>query len=391
VRFLLIAALCACRSREAPPASSPPPRSQPPKPPAPAEAAVEWTGEPIAPTTVEPQPAQFALGNDVVLAVATPRGWLATRLRRSGTELVDDVVDERGVLATDHSARVVAADEHVYVVFERADAPTRVSRLDGRKLVPLAGEAGLHWAFDIGKSAVGIVNDTAAGLATQHWQTVAIEGNTLRVVESSTLGDYATGAARLGSELVVATREHDPSASTEAKAAALVAADHGNTAAFAGLVGQPRGWLLHVDASGHVTSREPFTAQTPGQLAVTRDGWLVIATEGTAATLFRDGVLLGRAPGSSTLQVLARDIELGSQLFAAGSWACLYTMPGETRVVHCVDPVRRLHVATPALRDNVALYGIEPKPTPHLLFRHSWYPGGYGKPVADDTLSLALP
>jgi hypothetical protein len=387
VRSLVLSvAVMACHSRDVPPDPQPLP-SPPVGSPAPTGSSPTWTGEPIASRTVTPEPTTFSLGNDLIVAHPTPQGWLGLKLRDVGSDFTSDIVDSRGVIASDKSASLLASDDAMYVVFDTGDdKPPHMARLANRKLVPMTGDFALRWAF----GHVGIANDTRAGLATQHWQTIAIDHDKLSVVETSK-GPYATGAARLGAEIIVAVREHDPKGDTMDKARALIAAQNGDATNLGRIIGQPRGWLLHVDNNGHVTSREVFAEQTPGQVAATKSGWLVIVTEGTAGHGFKDGVMLGRAPGSPSLHVLARDLELGSGLIAAGDWACFYTMPGESRVVHCVDPVRRIHVTSPTLPDNVNLYGIETAPTSRLLLHHSWYRDGYAKPAVDDTLALALP
>ena len=380
MRCWFLGIVVACHSHEPPPSAEPPPT-----PSLPPELEAAWTGEAIEPRVVHTAPTAFPLGNDLTIATLTAHGWLGTRMK-SVEGFIDEIVDEHGVIATGPSASLVVDGDVVYVVFEPADQPARVTRLDKRKLVPVTGEVGFHWAF----GGVGIENDTRAGLKTQRWQTVAIDHDKSSVVETSD-GPYATGATRLGNEVIVSTREHDPPASNEDKAAALIAAQNGHTMGLAGLVGQPRGWLLHVDAKGHVASKELFDAQTPSHVATTKSGWLVISTEGTAGHMFNDGVLLARAPNDPTLRVIARNIELGSKLIAAGDWACMYTMPGDARVVHCVDPVRRIHVTSEPLTDNIMLYGIELTPKPRLVLHHTWYREGYGKPAAEDTLEIALP
>lgn len=385
---LLVVSLLACGQRE------PPPRVDPPLAPsvaAPqiADAAATWSGDPIEARVVEPESATFELGNDIATVVRTPSGWLAVRVREDGGQIVEDVIDKRGVIATARSLQLVGGAPRAFVVEYDTDRRPSVSRVDGRKLVKLAGAIDLRWVFD----GVGIANDTSRGLKTQRWQTIAVERDTLRVVETSQ-GErypYATGATLLDDHVIVATREHDPPASDAEKAAALVEADRGNTGAFARIVGQPRGWLLRVDKTAKVVESELFAQQPPNQVAATASGWLVVATEGTAARMYKDGILLARAPNDASLRVLGRDLELVSQLIAAGDWACLYTMPGDNRVIHCVDPVRRLHVKSPPLADNVTLYGIELAPKPRLVFQHRHYRDGYGKPVVEETLALALP
>lgn len=392
MRVPVLITLLACHSGDAPaprpdpagarePASTGSPTGSSPG------ASAGWSGDAIAPRTVVAEPTTFALGDDLTIAVATANGWLGTKLRAVGGDFLDDLVDARGVIGTVKSAHLIASGPATYVVVDTGDAPPRVSRLAGRKLVPLAGNLGVRWVFD----NVAIANDTSGGLATQHWQTIAIDHDKLSVVETSD-GPYATGAARVGADIVVAIREHDPPANVTDKADALLAAQNGDPASLARIVGQPRGWLMHVDGTGHVTSTEPFPDQTPGQVAATRSGYLVVATEGTTAAMFDDGLLLARAPKDPALHVLARGLASTSQLMAAGDWACLYTMSSDdTRVVHCVDPVRRLHVTSQALTDNVTLYGIELLPTPRLILHHSWARDGYAKPFVEETLALALP
>jgi hypothetical protein len=359
-----------------PPATAPtPPSAAPPS---------AWVGEPIEPRIEAPESAAVPLA-DVVAAVQTAHGWAGLRVRTVGNDLVNDLVDATGVVATAPSFYLIGDRDPLYVLRYDDFRLTQVSRLVGRKLVPLSGTIELKWTF----GAVGIANDTR-DLHTQYWQTVAIGATALAVVETGT-GVYATGATRVGDDVVVAAREHDPKASVDAKAAAVMASERGDHRAMAAIVGQPRGWLLHVDGNGHVTHTEAFPDQTPGLLASTASGWLVIATDGTAAGGFQDGVVVARAPGDPALHLLARDIASASQLTANGDWACWYAMPGESRVVHCVDPVRRLHVATPPLPDNVTLYGIERGAAARLLLRHAWYPHGYGQPEQVDTLALALP
>lgn len=379
MRYLSLVLVIACGHRDA---SPPPPSPSPPE-------HAAWRGEPFAVQNVATQPAHFALGDDVSSAVRVPHGWLA---RRRKDDARTEILDERGTIATIPTPgfttpSLVVDGDAVYVVVDSAEAPPHVLRLDGRKLVPLAGAFRPSWVF--GAVAIGNEGDPR----TQHWRTFAIGKTKLAPVEVTQGTDYATGAARVGDDIIVATRDHDPpsGASDVEKANALIASEHGSHAAFAAIIGQANGYLVHLDASGHLVRREPFPDQTPGKLAVTSDGTLVVATEGTARGGFADGVLLARAPGASDFTLVASGLELASDLIAAGSWVCLFTMPGDTRVVHCVDPVRKLHVASEPLRDNINLLGIEPTPAPRVLLRHTWYPGGYGKPVVEDVVALPLP
>ena len=368
--------------------AAPSPASASPAAPA---AASPWAGEPIAATVVHTAPARFALGDDVMIARQFASGWVGTKFHESSDrELRDDLFDQRGVIATAHSFSLVVADSQLLVLArDKLDGPARISRLVKRKLLPLRGTGDFRWAAELGGHLVAIGNDASVGLDMQHWQTYVLDRDRLVAVETpaSPHRDYATGAARLGAELVVATREHDrPSAATvQERAAAITASERGDHRALAQIGGETEGYLLHVDARGHVTRRDPFGPQAPHELAALADGTLVIATEGTLAHGLQDAALLVRRRDADAPTLLARDLAMPGQLMAAGEWACLDEMPGDTRVVHCVNPARKLHVRSEPLSGTVTLLGIEAH---RVIVRQTSYRGAVAN---EQTLELALP
>ena len=97
---------------------------------------------------------------------------------------------------------------------------------------------------------------------------------------------------------------------------------------------------------------QPFTGTAaPAATVITAAGWTVRTSDAT---------LVASAPNDPRPRLLVADLAHPTPLIAGGSWACLTTLPGAQRIVHCVDPVRRLHITSQPLPAAVTLAGIEP-------------------------------
>lgn len=395
VPLLSLFAIGACdRGKDAVPPS--------PSPPAATASAAAAAPPPRLPVIeVKPEPTPFVT-TSAAGARLGPKGWLWSR--ESGAKDEYEIVVSAagapgGPKITAPAPRpgiphFFATPTRSFVWYEEHDRhPPQVFAIEGGRTRLVEGLLPSEWAFDLHDGRTLFVG-TRGGriMVASHWHlTIAGKEGPIEVV-SAPGRESAWGAARLGEGFVVAVREpiEMAGATTPQKVSAVLGVLDGDGASAAALAEPARGALLFLDRDGHVTRREWIGPQRPAGLATTAQGWLVVLGEGTLARGLRDAVLVARAPGEAGFRVLLSDIETPGPLRARGDWSCFTEMPsrmrGEAYVVHCVDPVRGLHLRTPPLEGMVSVVDVEVGERPRawlmrLRFR--------GEPK-EEVLALAL-
>ena len=366
---------------------------------APSGSARPMSGLPI--TLLKPEIVKFPLG-DAFGARLGPRGWMSTKpgTAKDAYDLVFAPATDGGAPRTLRAPRpgqphFVTTRTKAFVWYEEHDelAP-QVFSLDSARAKLVEAAVPGEWAFDL-KDGRTLLVGTRGGkmMIASRWHVSALGPDGPRVVSSTTTNESAWGAAALGDGFVIAVREPVAmaGATLEEKVSALQGVLRGDGDAMEALSEPARAALVYLDKDGRVTRREALGPQRPAGLATTDRGWLVVLCEGTLRRGFRDAVLIGRGPSESVFRVLASDLETPTGLLQHGSWSCLTELPskdrGETYVVHCVDPERGIHVATPPIEGIVSINDIELGETRQVwISRHRYH----GEPQ-DEVLTMTLP
>lgn len=352
-------------------------------------------------TLVKPEVAAFPLG-DAGAARFGPRGWISTKpgTTKDAHDLVFAPPKDAGAPRVVQAPRLgqphfVTTPTKAFASYEEHDAVgPQVFSLDnaGAKLV--AGALPAEWAFDLSDGRTLLVGTRGGKMrVASRWHVSTLGPDGAHVVSSATGNESAWGAAALGDGFVIAVREPIAmaGATLDQKVTALQGVLGGNGDAAEQLAEPARGALVYLDKEGRLTRREAIGPQRPSGLATTEHGWLVVLGEGTLRKGLRDAVLIGRPNDSPAFRVLASELDTPTGLRQRGSWSCLTEHPskdrGETYVVHCIDPERGVHMATPPIEGIVGILDIELGRAPRVwVSRHRYH----GEPQ-DEVLTIALP